>query len=117
MYSGCVVSADDGLGPRIAGCSECACRLKRHANSTSPLVFKSVSASSRGSRVAGDVCLSRSSRRLCDGVEDCVGGEDESEARCGRARGLLRMAKEIAGELRTTSWFKLSQTERNGVGA
>ena len=33
------------------------------------------------------MCLSRSSDRVCDGVPDCPGGEDEHFSICGNRRG------------------------------
>ena len=41
------------------------------------MVFRSTGATFRSSHIVGDVCLGRGDTRLCDGHEDCVGGEDE----------------------------------------
>ena len=51
------------------------------------LIYKSISPSHRGSHVTGDVCLAADSEKICDGVEDCVGGADEVLEVCGGGAG------------------------------
>ncbi len=81
----------------MADRSKCFCRMKlKGLNATNKFdedrswIFRSVSRSHRGSHVTGEVCLSQDSPKICDGVEDCVGGKDESPETCGKNDSKLR---------------------------
>ncbi len=101
IYTGCFLHSED-LGLSIAHCDKCFCRLK-DSNLNKNLLYKSVSHSHRGSHVVGDVCLGVDSSKICDGVPDCVGGEDEDFSVCNTKqnsseKGETRQAKSMDGD-------------------
>lgn len=56
-------------------------------------IYKSISSSHRGSHVRARVCLAKDSPQICDGVPDCIQGQDESQDVCG-GNPLLRQMNE-----------------------
>jgi len=45
-------------------------------------VYRSTGTTFRSSHIVGLVCLAENSERVCDGIEDCVNGEDEDSSIC-----------------------------------
>ena len=74
VYSGCLVSS--ALGLTISPCAGCLCHLPGPAGLYTDL-------GSRSSQVRAAICLGPDSPRLCDGQQDCLGGQDEDPAVCG----------------------------------
>ena len=66
-YTGCLLSTEQGL--TISHCDRCLCQLQGETVYTS-------------GQLRAPVCLGPGSARLCDGVEDCEGGQDEGESLC-----------------------------------
>ncbi len=73
IYTGCFLSEPE-LGLLLSDCQECFCNLKDDHDPLKVMLYRSVGRSHRGSHVVGNVCLGRDSKRICDGVVDCVGG-------------------------------------------
>ena len=91
-YSGCLLATQ--LGLTIADCARCLCQLR-----DSPY---------RSRHLQADVCLAPDSPRLCDGVEDCVGGEDETEEICPQATASQEDLRQTQSLQITTIIFVIS---------
>lgn len=85
IYTGCFSLADGGRGIAISSCDDCFCKLK-NGGGNDTAVYRSLGRTHRSSHVVGDVCLSARSEKICDGVSDCVDGEDEAACAGGRNR-------------------------------
>ena len=79
LYSGCFLDTD--LGLTIADCDQCFCQMKKKMTGAGA-VYRSVGTTFRSSHIVGNICLDIASVKVCDGVEDCVGGEDEEAELC-----------------------------------
>ena len=79
LYSGCFRDTD--LGLTIADCDQCLCQLKK-TDAGAGAVYRSVGTTFRSSHIVGNICIDINSDKVCDGVEDCVGGEDEQVDLC-----------------------------------
>ena len=72
VFTGCLLDTKGGL--TMAPGEDCVCQLRRGDRGA---VYRSTGTTFRSSHIVGDICLGRGDARLCDGHEDCVGGEDE----------------------------------------
>ena len=68
VYSGCLESS--ALGLTITHCDRCLCQLEGPGGLY------------RSRHLTANICLGPGSPRLCDGVEDCLGGQDEDPGLC-----------------------------------
>ena len=73
VFTGCLLDTPGGL--TLAPAHQCVCQLMTRTGAGA--VYRSTGTTFRSSHIVGDICLGPGDARICDGQEDCVGGEDE----------------------------------------
>ena len=82
VFTGCI--ANTSLGYKIVDCNTCFCDMRdqRSGAKRQGLMYSTTSQGSQNHLVA-KICMERTNSKLfCDGVEDCLNGEDEDGELC-----------------------------------
>jgi len=82
IFTGCF--ANSTLGLKITNCKSCFCELwnKSSNGQREAMFYKSGESTTSKTHVHGRVCMERSSNLFCDGIDDCLFGEDEDPELC-----------------------------------
>jgi len=82
IFTGCF--ANSSLGLKITNCNSCFCELRNKTNTTQreAMFYKSAGSPSSRTHVLGRICMTRSSNLFCNGIDDCLFGEDEDPELC-----------------------------------
>ena len=97
QFTGCFRATN--LGLRICDCASCYCHLLDRQAVPRPLTLTSSSPSWRSTNITANICIDTSSKFMCNGVIDCIGGADEDEDVCRdiqQGRGASRRGKQLS---------------------